>query len=92
MIAVTIFISILIWFLALQIWNPTTLTRSLLTLRGLLRLIAGALVAFLALALLYIGLHDSSDRVISILAIATFLTALTAEYLVGDDLRRLFSR
>lgn len=92
MIAVTLFISILIWFLALQIWNPATLTRSLLTFRGIVRLITGAIVALLALALLYVGLHASEDRVISILAIATFLTALTVEYLIGDDLRRILSR
>ena len=92
MIAVTLFISILVWFLALQIWNPATLTRSLFTLQGLLRFIAGAIVAFLALALLYIGLSESTSRVISILAIATFLTALTVEYLIGDDLRHILSR
>ncbi len=92
MIAVTLFISILVWFLALQIWNPATLTRSLFSLSGMLRFIGGAIVAFLALALLYVGLHDSTYRVISILALATFLTALTVEYLIGDDLRRMLTR
>ncbi len=83
---------ILIWVLALQIWDVTTLTRSLLTLRGWIRLIVGAAFAFAALALLYVTLPPFSDETFSFLSIVTFITALAVEFIIGDDVRRFLAR
>lgn len=92
MIAVSILIAILIWVCALQIWNITTLTRSLSTARGWIRLIAGAAVAFAGLVVLYFAVLPAANEVLSFLSIVTFLTALAVEFLVGDDLREFYER
>lgn len=90
MIFGVLFASVLLWFLALQIWNIPTLARSLPTARGLLRAVVGAMAAFLALGLLYEGLPDAVLDAFSGLSIVTFLAALAAEFLIGDEVRRLW--
>jgi hypothetical protein len=91
LIVVSIAAVIVVWTLALQIWDIATLTRSLFTLRGMLRLIAGAIVAFGALLLLYVSLPAAPGEVFSYLSIATFITALIVEFIIGDDLRSFFA-
>jgi hypothetical protein len=83
---------ILVWFLALQIWDVATLGRSLLTFGGILRLLGGASLALAALALLYAGLYAAGSDAFSVLSIVTFLTALVVEFLIGDDVRRVLAR
>jgi hypothetical protein len=91
LIGISIIVAILIWVCALQIWNIATLTRALSTVRGWLRLAAGSIVAFAALAILYFGLLPVGGEAFSFLSIATFLTALAVEYIVGDDLRDFYA-
>lgn len=92
MIVISLAAVIVVWIVALQIWDITTLTRSLGTLRGILRLFGGMLAGFAALALLYFALPLGSDETFSYLSIATFLTALAVEFIVGDDVRRFIAR
>lgn len=81
---------IAVWVCALQIWNITTLTRSLSTVRGWARLLGGALVGLLALSMLYVSLPAWANDAFSFLSILTFLTALAVEFIVGDDLRQFY--
>ncbi len=91
MTGISIVVAILIWVCALQIWNITTLTRSLTTVRGWVRLLGGSVVALVALALLYFSLLPVDGTAFSVLSIATFLTALAVEFIVGDDLREYYA-
>lgn len=91
MIAVSIAAVIVVWTLALQIWDITTLTSSLLTFRGMLRLIGGAIAGFGALVLLYVSLPAPVGEAFSYLSIVTFITALVVEFIIGDDLRSFFA-
>lgn len=92
MIGVSLIAVILVWVCALQIWNITTLTRSLTTPRGWVRFLAGAIVAFLALAMLYFSLPAWANGAFSVFSIVTFLTALAVEFIVGEDLRAFYVR
>lgn len=92
MIAAVLAAAIAVWFVALQIWNITTLLRALPSIDGFLRLFGGAAVALLALALLYAGLYAAGSDAFSTLSIVTFLAALAVEFLIGDDVRRARSR
>jgi hypothetical protein len=91
MIGITLVVVILVWVCALQIWNIATLTRSLNTLRGWARLVAGSIVAFVALAMLYFNLSAWAPDSFSFLSILTFLTALAVEFIIGDDLRAYYA-
>lgn len=90
MIGISLIAVILVWVCALQIWNITTLARSLTTVRGWLRFFFGAIVAFLALAMLYFSLPAWANDKFSIFSIVTFLTALAVEFIVGEDLRAFY--
>jgi uncharacterized BrkB/YihY/UPF0761 family membrane protein len=92
LIGISIVVAILVWLGALQVWDIATLRHSLSNARGWLRLIAGAIVAFLALAVLYFSLLPIAPEAFSYLSIATFLTALAVEFIVGDDLRDYYAR
>lgn len=89
MIFAELFAVIVLWFAGLQVWDIATfhLAPALRTLRGALRLLAGCALAFGALALLYVWLPDYAMSAFSWLAICTFLAALAAEFLIGEDLR-----
>jgi hypothetical protein len=91
-IALLIAAVIAIWLLALQVWNITTLTRSLATIQGFLRLLAGAAIGFGALLLLYAALPAGVEDAFSLLSIVTFVTALAVEFTIGDDLRHIYTR
>jgi hypothetical protein len=92
LIGISLVFVIAAWLCALQIWNITTLTRSLSTARGWIRLIAGCAVAFAALAMLYFSLPAWAEDAFSVFSIATFLTALAVEFIVGEDIRALYAR
>lgn len=92
MIALLIAAVIAIWLVALQVWNITTLTRSLTTVQGFLRLLGGAVIGFAALLLLYAALPAGVEDGFSLLSIVTFVTALAVEFTIGDDLRNLYTR
>lgn len=83
---------IVLWFFALQIWDIPRLTRNSLSIRGALRFIAGGVVAICAIVLLYVILPASVYDALSALAISTFLAALAAEFIVGEDVRRFILR
>lgn len=85
---------IALWFLALRMWNvgshsPVRAARGLLTeptplraLAALSRLLAGCILAVLALGMLLAVAEPAALGDFSALAIATALTALSAEYLL----------
>ena len=82
---------IAIWFFALQVWDIATLQalRVIRSIGGLARFAAGCAIGLGALVLLYATIPDAESATFSMLAIGTFVAALAAEFLVGDDLRGL---
>lgn len=50
----------------------------------------GGIVALVALTLLYFSLLPVGGTAFSFLSLATFLTALAVEFIVGDDLRSFY--
>jgi hypothetical protein len=80
---------IAVWFCALQVWDIATLhfTDLLRSPAAVLRFLAGCVLAFGALVLLYVAVPFSAPGLFSAIAIATFVGALLAEFLIGDDLR-----
>jgi hypothetical protein len=44
-----------------------------------------------ALVLLYVSFPDMTQREFSVYAIGTFLAALAADFLIGDDIRKRFT-
>lgn len=79
---------IALWFAALQIWDIATLQMrsTLRSVVGALRFAAGCAIGFAALAALYVLLPVPAAT-FSSLAILTFIAALIAEFLIGDDVR-----
>ena len=79
---------IALWFAALQIWDIATLQvlRAVRTIGGALRFVAGCVIGLAALAALYVLLPVPAAT-FSSLAIVTFIAALVAEFLIGDDAR-----
>jgi len=58
------------------------------SLAGVTRAIAGAVFVIAALVLLYASFPEMTQREFSLYAIGTFLTALVADFLIGDDIRK----
>lgn len=87
LLAVTI-----IWFFALQVWDVATLQllRVVRSAGGVARFLGGCTIGLAALILLYTTVPSLASEAFSTLAIATFLAALIAEFLIGDDVRSLF--
>ena len=85
---------ILVWLAALQVWDIATLhTRAVVSsFSGAARFISGCIIGLGALTLLYLALPLSALSAFSYLGIATFIAALAAEFLVGDDIRSLVRR
>lgn len=82
---------IVLWFVALLFWNLSALRpRTLFSFAGLARLIAGAVFVFGALLLLYESFPELPQSEMSLLAIGSFLAALVADFIVGEDIRRFF--
>lgn len=80
---------IVIWFAALQVWDIARLQilRVVRSFGGVLRFLGGCALGLSALIALYLWVPVTAAT-FSWLAIATFLAALVAEFLIGDDIRR----
>lgn len=80
---------IAVWFVALQVWDLGTLKvlRAIRSVMGVVRLLAGGAIGLCALLLLYVWLPPSAASAFSWMAIGTFVAALAAEFLIGEDLR-----
>ncbi len=89
MIFVKLLAVIAMWFAALQVWDIATFqfAQVLRTPIGALRFIGGCVLGFCALGLLYASLPIFAVSAFSWVAICTFLGALAAEFLVGEELR-----
>lgn len=84
---------IVLWFIALLFWNLSALRpRMLFSPTGLARLIIGSVFVFAALLLLYESFPDLRRSEMSYFAIGSFLAALVADYVIGEDVRALFKR
>lgn len=56
-----------------------------------MRALAGALFVVAALVLLHISFPRLTQHEFSLFAIGTFLAALAADFLIGDDIRKRWS-
>jgi hypothetical protein len=84
---------IVLWFLALLFWNVSALKpATFFSIAGLLRLIAGAIFVIAALALLYMSFPGLHQGEMSWFAIGSFLVALIADFIIGEDIRGIFGR
>lgn len=84
---------IVLWFIALLLWNLSALRPgTLFSLTGLARLIIGSLFVFAALLLLYESFPDLRQTELSYFAIGSFLAALAADFIIGEDVRALFKK
>lgn len=84
---------IVLWFLALLLWNVSALRfRTLISIAGLARLLAGAAFMLAALYVLSTGFPQLRGNDLSVFAIGSFLAALVADFIIGDDLRSLLRR
>jgi hypothetical protein len=83
---------IALWFGGLLLCNLREFRVRLLSFAELMRVLAGAALAFAALLLLYESFPGMSDQQFSFFAIGTFIIALAAEFFIGDDVRRLVRR
>jgi hypothetical protein len=81
-----------LWFLGLLLWNLSgTRMRRAFSLAAVVRALAGAVFVVSALVLLYVSFPDMTQREFSVYAIGTFLAALAADFLIGDDIRKRFT-
>ena len=78
-----------LWFCALQIWDIASMhfANFVRSPGTIVRFFAGCVIAFGALTLLYFWVPFSAAGPYSWIAIATFIAALAAEFLIGDDVR-----
>lgn len=84
---------IVLWFVALLFWNLSALRpRTLFSLTGLARLIIGCVFVFAALLLLYESFPNLGQSEVSYFSIGSFLAALAAEFIIGEDVRALFKK
>jgi RsiW-degrading membrane proteinase PrsW (M82 family) len=84
---------IVLWFIALLFWNLSALRpRTLFSLAGLARLFIGAVFVLAALLLLYESFPDLRQTEMSYFAIGSFLAALVADFIIGEDVRALFKK
>jgi hypothetical protein len=84
---------IVLWFLALLFWNVSTLKPgTFFSITGLLRLTGGAIFVIAALLLLYLSFPGLPQSEMSWFAIGSFLVALIADFMIGDDIRSVFGR
>lgn len=84
---------ILLWFVGLLLWSPSSgRQRGGSSSARFASAIAGGIFVAAALVLLYLCFPRMTQNEFSFFAIATFLAALAAEFLIGDDLRRLLRR
>lgn len=82
---------IALWFIGLVFWNVSALrVRTFLSFTGMLRFIVGAIFILGALALLYLSFPGLRQGEMSWFAIGSFLIALIADFMIGDDIRALF--
>lgn len=77
-----------LYFAGLLLWNLSA-WRPRFSLLGIARLFAGAIPVLAALILLYVSFPGMSEPQFSFFATATFITALAAEFTVGEDIRQL---
>lgn len=82
---------IALWFAGLVLWDVSGWrARTFLSLTGILRFIVGAMFIFGALVLLYLSFPGMRQGEMSWFAIGSFLIALIADFMIGDDIRALF--
>lgn len=80
---------IALWFVALVFWNLGAVrSRFSVSPLGCLRFTAGTVFVLSALVLLYESFPYLTQQEFSYFAIGTFIAALIADFLVGDDIRR----
>jgi hypothetical protein len=80
---------IALWFFGLLFLNLSgARLRTTVSPGGIARSVAGAIFVVAALTLLYASFPEMTQREFSAYAIATFLVALAADFLIGDDIRK----
>jgi hypothetical protein len=78
-----------LWFLGLLFWNlSATRGRYGVSATGIVRAFGGAVFIVSALVLLYMSFPEMTQHEFSLYAIGTFLAALAADFLIGDDIRK----
>lgn len=84
---------IVLWFIALLFWNLSALRpKTLFSFTGLARLVIGAVFVFAALLLLYESFPNLRQTELSYFAIGSFLAALLADFIIGEDVRAFFKK
>jgi hypothetical protein len=80
----------LLWLAGLLFFSPSARHRRSTPVRALLKILIGCGFMLAAMVVVYFSFGELREPAFSIVSIATFLAALCAEFLIGEDLRTIY--